>query len=166
MSEHTEQHDPPAAMQPVRDDKGQFAAGNPSDYGRPFKPGVSGNPTGRPSGVTYPGDWIRGLSGSTEADLRQIVDDKDEPVSRRAAARMLLDMLDPTPEVRGRAAIRVMDRTEGKPGVTVSVDSTSSVPRSADIKVEIAKMLRQNPELLALVKEVEMANQLDLPSPL
>jgi hypothetical protein len=36
----------PAAPQPVRDDGGKFATGNPAAYGQPFTPGLSGNPTG------------------------------------------------------------------------------------------------------------------------
>jgi hypothetical protein len=110
-----EQQHLPAEVQPVRDESGKFAPGNPATYGQPFTPGMSGNPTGRPAGVTYPGDWMRRLLGRTEADLKQIADDDTEPISKRSVARMLLDTIDTSPEVRGRAAIRVMDRTEGKP---------------------------------------------------
>lgn len=154
----------PAAVQPVRGENGRFAPGNPAAVGRPFPPGVSGNPSGRPKDVTYPADWIRGLSGCTESELRQIANDPGEVISRRSAARMLLDTVDETPEVRGRAMIRVMDRTEGKPGVTVNLNATTDVPRSTDIKAEIAELIRKNPDLLALVAEVGTDPQA-LPSP-
>jgi len=144
-------HPKPAAVQPVRDDSGRFAPGNPAAIGRPFKPGISGNPSGRPKDVTYPGDWIRGLSGCTEAELHQIAHEPAEIISRRAAARMLLDTIDTTPEVRGRAMIRAMDRTEGKPGVTVTVDAATRVPRSADVMAELAEMINEHPELRAML---------------
>jgi hypothetical protein len=145
--------DSPVAVQPValRDERGRFSPGNPPTFGRPFTPGVSGNPSGRPKDVTYPGDWIRGLSGCTEPELRQIADDPGEVISRRAAARMLLDTVDDTPEVRGRAMIRVMDRTEGKPGVTVNLHASTDVPRSGDIEAELAQLIRENPDLRAMV---------------
>ena len=83
---------------------------------RPWRPGQSGNPAGRPRGAT-PGDYLRHLCtpDCTEASLRRIVRDKDQPVPRRAAAKALLAMLDDDSEAAGRAMERAMDRTEGKP---------------------------------------------------
>ena len=112
---NTDEQNLPAAPQPVRDEQGRFATGNPANFGKPYQPGVSGNPAGRRLGVTYPGDWIRNLSDCSESDLKQIADDGSESISRRSAAQMLLDTIDAKPAVRGRAAIRVMDRTEGRP---------------------------------------------------
>ena len=161
MSGHTDNDSPPAAVEPVRGDNGRFAPGNPASVGQPFKPGISGNPRGRPAGVSYPGDWIRGLTVCTEAELQQIVDDPGEVISRRAAARMLLDTIDHTPEVRGRAMIRAMDRTEGKPGVTVTVDAGSHVPRSADIMAELAELINEHPELRAMLIAAPASKALD-----
>lgn len=55
-----------------------------------FKPGQSGNLSGRAAGVTYPGDWIRGLCGLTRADLMEVVNNPAAPASKVGAAKKLL----------------------------------------------------------------------------
>ena len=57
---------------------------------RPYKPGQSGNPSGYPAGYTPPADWLRGLCRCTETELRAVLADPDEVVTRRAAAQALL----------------------------------------------------------------------------
>ena len=83
---------PPAVQAVDRDERGRFAPGN--DIGNRFTPGTSGNPSGRPAGVAYPGDFLRGLSGLTVPALRTVTDDDNEPAVKRAAALQLLDALD------------------------------------------------------------------------
>ena len=81
-----------------------------------FPPGQSGNPGGRPRGVTYPTEWMRGMAGLTSTEIQRIRDDEDETVSRRIAAGMYLDALRAqSPRARKEAVSEICDRTSGKP---------------------------------------------------
>ena len=111
-----------------------------------WRPGQSGNPAGRPRGAT-PGDYLRHLCtpDCTEASLRRIVRDKDQPVPRRAAAKALLAMLDDDSEAAGRAMERAMDRTEGKPAQrhVVQADHSPSPERALErARAELAQFGR------------------------
>jgi len=99
---------------PDRDSQGRFAGGNGCGAEHRFPKGISGNPGGRPAGVTFPGDHIRSLASHSPDELEQIVANDPEQ-SRRAAAQLLLDMTGDKPDVRRRAIAEILDRTEGKP---------------------------------------------------
>ena len=91
---------------------------------RPWRPGESGNPGGRPKGVTYPTEWMRGMAGLTSTEIQQIRVDEDEPVSRRIAAGMYLDALQAqTPRARKEAVAEICDRTSGKPRQQIEVQT-------------------------------------------
>ena len=65
-----------------------------------FKPDQSGNPGGRPKGVVYPVEHLRLLADKPVDDLEAIRDDRRESVSRRAAAIMVLRMVDVDPDLQ------------------------------------------------------------------
>jgi len=88
----------------------------------PYKPGDNGNPSGRAKGVHYPGDYLRDLTGATEEALRAIKDDPAAPAGQRIAAGVLWDGVKADgPDIRGRTADRIMDRTEGRPSQSVDI---------------------------------------------
>ena len=98
----------------------------------PWKKGDCPNPGGRPKGVVYPAEYLRSMLGMTQEDLQEIRDDETEPVSKRAAARMALAMVDDVSTARERreAFSQVADRTSGKPGVQEPVvDSQNFVQK-------------------------------------
>ncbi len=76
--------------------------------GKPFAPGVSGNPKGRPKQTAEQKDaldMIRGISPKAARLLDSVIDDKSAPLSMRI-----------------RAAEIVLDRTYGKPIQPVDVE--------------------------------------------
>ena len=110
-----------------RDELGRWLPGHTPEGARPFRPGQVGNPTGKPKGVTYPGNWIRGLMDRTRAELQAIVDDPACVASKVIAARQVLDAMDSNdPRLRGAAAERVLDRTEGRPTQYVETKETDT----------------------------------------
>ena len=93
--------------------------------GNGFKPGQSGNPSGRPKKTQEQKDAleaIRGLAPNAANVLKAIMEDATAP----AAARI-------------RAAVEVLDRTYGKPDATVKLED----PRNdvlADIRATVEKI--------------------------
>lgn len=93
--------------------------------GNGFKPGQSGNPSGRPKKTQEQKDAleaIRGLAPNAANVLKTIMEDATAP----AAARI-------------RAAVEVLDRTYGKPDATVKLED----PRNdvlADIRATVEKI--------------------------
>ena len=88
----------------------------------PWPQGRSGNPGGRPKGVVYPSEHMRGLAGLTAEAIQKIKEDPEEPVSRRIAAGMYLDALDgDTARTRKDATSEICDRTAGRPAQSVQV---------------------------------------------
>jgi hypothetical protein len=58
-----------------------------------FKPGQSGNPSGRPAIGASTREWMNALQDATEAELRAIARGKSEPAARRGAAIEILKMI-------------------------------------------------------------------------
>ena len=68
-----------------------------ANLGPRFQPGQSGNPGGRPAGVVYPVEYLRSMGGMSQVELEKIRDDISQPVNRRAAAIMVLQMVSGKP---------------------------------------------------------------------
>jgi hypothetical protein len=60
--------------------------------------------------------------------VQEIADDDDASISKRMAARMLLDSLDDDAEVRRRVTTEVMDRTTGKSQQHINVQGDGVQP--------------------------------------
>ncbi len=142
--------------------------GNPNslknlERGR-WKPGQSGNPTGRAKGVVYPSELLDGLLAMdddgapryTQADLEAIVEDKDAAPALVIAARWLIDgmksgerwvlgkngelrpaALDPTPS---RVRESLADRLEGKPVQKLQVER-ERIRTPAEINADLVPLL-------------------------
>jgi hypothetical protein len=112
--------------------------------------GVSGNPRGRPNAGAAYREWLNQMEGWTEAEIRAVADDPDEPASKRQAARSHLRALE---EGRYHAVPlaandldRICDRTDGKPTQRLEV---ARVERDPDqIQADLAALLAANPELV------------------
>ena len=137
----------------------------PGESGSPqnvWQPGQSGNPSGRPKGVTYPGDWVRGLMDKTRAELQAIADDPATTAPRVIAAYQLLDAMHPSDaRLRGVAAERVMDRTEGKPTQQVEVkqaDTRSVAERLADLQEKVGVVTGGAPQIEGTDNNTEKSN--------
>lgn len=150
--------------------------GNPNslknlERGR-WKPGQSGNPTGRAKGVVYPSELLHGLLAMdedgtpnyTRADLEKIVEDENAAPALVIAARWILDgmrdgqrwvvgkdgrlqpaALDPTPS---RVRVELADRLEGKPVQKLQVER-EPVRTPDEITDEFARLMEKEPVLLA-----------------
>jgi hypothetical protein len=116
---------------PGRDAAGRFLPGHTPTGASPWQPGQSGNPGGATRGQAQPGRWLGSLCDLPEDELKAIVQDGSASASKRAAAQLILDALDDDPSTRRRALSMICDRTEGKPGVNVTLQNDSS-PRSLD----------------------------------
>ncbi len=115
---------------------------HPNSIACQFPPGASGNPGGRPTGVTYPTEWMRGMAGLTSTEIQQIRDDEDEAVSRRIAAGMYLDALQAqTPRARKEAVAEICDRTTGKPRQQIEVEAKRT-KSAAELIAEAKRKLR------------------------
>ena len=104
----------------------------------PWRPGESGNPTGRPAGVVYPSEHMRGMAGMTAEAMRRIRNDAGEPVSRRIAAGIYLDALDgDTARTRMDATSELCDRTEGRPAQSIQVIAEGPQRSAEDLLTEL-----------------------------
>lgn len=61
---------------------------------KPWRPGQSGNPAGRPSAGASIKEYANAMRDLTEKQLRRVARLKSEPADRRAAAERLLRMLE------------------------------------------------------------------------
>ena len=133
-----------------------------------WKPGQSGNPTGRAKGTVYPSELLHGLLAMdddgtpkyTRSDLEKIVEDENAAPALVIAARWILDgmrdgqrwvvgkggklqpaALDPTPS---RVRESLADRLEGKPVQKLQVERKPIRPPAeihADLMTVLAKAL-------------------------
>ena len=134
-----------------------------------WKPGQSGNPTGRAKGVVYPSELLHGLLAMgddgvtpkfTKADLEKIVADENAAPARVIAAQSIIDAmldgkrhvrsksgelklgaLDPTPS---RVRESLADRLEGKPVQKLQVERKPIRPPAeihADLVATLARAL-------------------------
>ncbi|MEE9130612.1 MAG: DUF5681 domain-containing protein [Phycisphaerales bacterium] len=154
--------------------------GNPNslknlELGR-WKPGQSGNPTGRAKGTVYPSELLHGLLAMdddgtpkyTRGDLEKIVEDENAAPALVIAARWIIDgmrdgqrwvvgkdgklqpaALDPTPS---RVRESLADRLEGKPVQKLQVQSDQDSRTPKDWENEIVKLIESNPTILASVE--------------
>ncbi len=133
-----------------------------------WKPGQSGNPTGRAKGVVYPSELLHGLLAMdddgtpkyTRGDLEKIVEDENAAPALVIAARWILDgmrdgqrwimgkdgelkpaALDPTPS---RVRESLADRLEGKPVQKLQLERKPIRPPAeihADLVATLARAL-------------------------
>ena len=93
---------------------------------KPMQPGQTLNPGGRPRNVRTPQFWLARLQDFTEADLRVLFEDESQPVSKRIAARLMLESIEGELRKGGMdAANAVMDRTGGKPTQQIQMETKS-----------------------------------------
>lgn len=106
---------------------------------QPYTPGKSGNPGGRPKGITYPAEWMARLVDVEPDVLRAMLDDRTTTVSKRIAILQLLDAagasVDEDIKVGDRraAAADIMDRTTGKAQQTINVQGDGAQPTLVQI---------------------------------
>ena len=126
----------------------------------PIPPGMSGNPGGRPKGVTYPCEYLRSLGGLTEGELRQVRKDRKAPINQRMAAEVLLQSItSQSDRLRREAFGEIADRTTGRPtqSTTVHVDTGPS-PQ------ELVQQIRQ--QLTGDVGQQDVPVSMPLPMPM
>lgn len=70
----------------TRQANGQFARGTLQPGAKPFPPGTSGNPGGRPIGARLLRGWIEKYMHETAITLKRVAEDETAPVMQRAAA--------------------------------------------------------------------------------
>ena len=137
-----------------------------------WKPGQSGNPSGRPKGMVYPSELLAGLLAMnddgtpkyTKADIQAIVESDDSAPALVIAARWILDgmqdgkrwvlgkdgelkpaALDPTPS---RVRESLADRLEGKPVAKVEIKhQREKMPD--ELLDELVQFIQSNPEMIA-----------------
>jgi hypothetical protein len=91
-----------------------------------WQPGQSGNPAGRKSAGAYLSEWLNSMAEWSEDQLLKVLEDKDAPAAKRAAARVWKDAMSTrcnkvgTP-IAGDELDRICDRTVGAPANSVQV---------------------------------------------
>ncbi|MDP3971458.1 MAG: hypothetical protein Q8P61_00915 [Candidatus Nanopelagicales bacterium] len=81
-------------------------------FGSPDGPPV--NAGGTAKGQAFPLRWLRAIADERYEDLEVIATDRNASASKRAAARLVLDALDESPNVRRKAWSEMCDRLCGK----------------------------------------------------
>lgn len=131
---------------------------------RPWQPGQSGNPKGRPKALGASlAEWYS-LLGATMHEqggkpyLRKIVKDELEPYAKRQAATELLDSLTKGHAKSGKpfradARDAIHDRTVGKPQQQIDVVVTDETPLAA-IRERFAALLAASPDGAAVLAAV------------
>lgn len=132
---------------PGRDASGRFLPGVTPTGASPWRPGESGNPGGTVQGQSQPGRWLGKLCDLPEDDLKAITGDSSASASKRAAAQLILDALDEDPSTRRRALSMICDRTEGKPGVNLTLTDERSPQSIEEVMLGLAALACQYPVL-------------------
>ena len=118
--------------------------------------GVSGNPRGRPNAGAAYREWLNQMEGWTEAEIRAVADDPDEPASKRQAARSHLRALEDgryhAVPLAANDLDRICDRTDGKPTQRVEVACVDRDPE--EVRAELAALLAANPGLAEYVADM------------
>lgn len=136
---------------------------------RPFKPGQSGNPSGRKPGGAVVLEYINaflavdddGVPRYTQNEIQAVIDNESAPPAAVAAARQVLLMMadpekfvldrrgkahraghDPEP---GRALERILDRILGKPTQTIIHEEPPA--DEADLLNQLNALLADNPDV-------------------
>jgi len=136
-----------------RDAAGRFLPGLTPTGAKPWQPGQSGNPGGTAQGQTQPGRWLGKLSDLPEADLRAIVKDVSASASKRAAAQLILDALNDDPAIRRRALSMICDRTEGKPGVNLTLHDEKPAGSVDDLMLRLGALASKYPVMALQIRE-------------
>ena len=93
-----------------------------------WKPGESGNPSGRAAGTVYPAEWLKIMSRWSQEALETVLRDKKLPIAQRGAARTLLQIVEADTDRDQRAALEVVaDRTTGKPTQEIRVEAVPQI---------------------------------------
>lgn len=108
---------------------------------KPFKPGESGNPNGRPPAGLSILEWLNQMESWTREQLESVLSDTSAPVSKLAAARSWLDATvrgytQGGNPVAGNDFDRILDRTIGKPAQSVDVTSNGESVNLAPVKLD------------------------------
>jgi hypothetical protein len=118
---------------------------------RPWKPGQSGNPAGRPSFGLSLREWWNQMQGWDEDRLKEVREDESRPAVQRIAARqMILAMTGKSEKFAGEAIDRIADRTEGKPKQSVDVTHDGSIRTIAEGETEANSLLARLTRSLGL----------------
>ena len=130
-------------------------SGTPENLREPWKPGQSGNPSGRPKGALSPVEHLRALSGAkwTVGELEALLDDPDVPAVRKAAARTLLQAAEGTSPGDQRAAFsEVADRLDGKPTQSHTVEARQALTPAQALAMARAELVGSRRERKALAE--------------
>ena len=73
--------------------------------------------------LSIPVEYLRSMGGMSQVELEKIWDDISQPVNRRAAAIMALQIVSGSPSDQRQAFAEVADRTSGKAIQAVQVET-------------------------------------------
>jgi hypothetical protein len=118
-----------------REPNGRWKKGVIPEGAKPFPPGVSGNPEGRPTAGATIREWWNVMQGWTMEQLAACLSDPLTPLAKRTAAAQWLGAF----EGNGTAVDRICDRTEGKP--TQNVNVNGEVAHRVESQAKVRKVL-------------------------
>ena len=120
---------------------------------KPFPPGVSGNPAGRPKAGAVIAEWMDAMAAYTPEQLREVMGDPSAPAAKVAAARTWLDGISSDRNaagspIAGAEVDRICDRTDGKPQQRVELKHDGTLRTVADGQSEATRLLGEIGEAL------------------
>ena len=115
MTNDNKQSDHRSKVQNGRDENGRWVQGYTPEGAKPYKPGESGNPTGRKTYGAYASEWMNSMATWTEEQLLKVIGNrKNEPAAKVAAAQRVLNGI--CDEKLGSEDFdRCCNRTDGRP---------------------------------------------------